>query len=61
MDSYVGVDVNYVDYDRDEPITPKVVEGFIRIALSKGWTPSASSGIFVLGDSKPATNAGITT
>jgi len=53
----VGVDVNFVDYDRGDPITPKVVERFIRSAVANGWTPTASSGIFVLGHSSPATNA----
>ena len=46
----IGVDVNFVDYDRDEPITPKIVEEFIRRAIGNGWTPTASSGTFVLGD-----------
>ena len=53
----VGIDVNFVDYDRGESFTPKVVEGFIRSAIANGWTPTATSGIFVLGDSSPATTA----
>ena len=46
----IGVDVNFVDYDRDEPFTPKVVEQFIRRARDTGWKPTDSSGTFLLGD-----------
>lgn len=48
--SPIGVDVSYVDYNRDEPITPKVIEKFIRDAIEAGWAPADSSGTFVLGD-----------
>ena len=60
----IGVDFNYVDYDRDEPFTPKVVELFIRSAVEAGWEPKASTGTFFWGrgdchadalTSKPAT------
>ena len=46
----IGVDVNFIDYDRDQPITPKVVEEFIRTARDTGWMPTDSSGTFKLGD-----------
>jgi hypothetical protein len=46
----IDVDVNFVDYNRDEPFTPKSVEQFIRKAHEAGWSPMDSSGTFTLGD-----------
>lgn len=50
----IGVDVNFVDYNRDEPFTPKVVEQFIRAAREAGWQPTDSSGTLLLGDRRDA-------
>ncbi len=46
----IGVDYNYVDYNRGEPFTPAVVEQFIKQANEAGWQPTSNSGTFFLGD-----------
>lgn len=46
----IGVDHNFVDYDRDKPFTPAVVKKFIRQAIEAGWRPTSDSGTFFLGD-----------
>lgn len=45
----IGLNVNYVDYDRDDPITPKDIEDFIRKALAAGWQPREKGPTFYLG------------
>ena len=39
----IGIDVNYIDFNRDEPFTPRIVEQFIRNAREAGWEPTARS------------------
>lgn len=46
----IAVDVNYVDYNRGEPFTPKVVEHLVRSAFDAGWQPLDSKETFYLGD-----------
>ena len=46
----IGVDVNYVDYDRGEPFTPVVVARLIEAGFTAGWRPGDPSGNVVLGD-----------
>ena len=45
----IRLSVNFVDFNRGEPITPKTVESFIRQGLSKGWQPQVRGPAFVLG------------
>lgn len=45
----IRLSVNFVDFNRGQPITPKTVESFIRQGLSEGWQPEIKGPVFVLG------------
>ncbi len=45
----IAFDINFVDFNRDQPITPKVVESFIQQGLQSGWKPSIPGPAFVVG------------